>query len=117
MMHAISLINLASVRSFESTIGKPVHPMRFRGNVYYDSDVPWSELDLVGRQMTIGEVTVEIVQRTRRCPATQVNPDTAQRDLDVPALLQQHVDHRDMGVYAEIRSAGAIKIGDELTIT
>ncbi len=116
MMHAISLINLASVRSFEETIGAAVHPLRFRGNIYFDNDKPWSELDMVGQQLLIGDVPVEVVQRTRRCPATQVNPDTAERDINVPALLQQHYGHADMGIYAEIRGAGTVRPGDKIRL-
>ncbi len=47
-----------------------------------------------------------------RCAATQVNPDTAERDCNVPKELQQAFGHADLGVYAEIESGGLVRIGD-----
>jgi len=110
-MHAISLINLATVEAFSDRIGKPVDPMRFRANIYFDGWPAGAELDLVGREIQIGAATARVVLRTQRCPATQVNPATAQRDLDVPDLIRAEYGHRDMGVYAEITQGGAIAPG------
>lgn len=41
LMRSISLINLATIRSLEEKIGKPVDPVRFRGNIVFDSDTAW----------------------------------------------------------------------------
>ena len=32
----VSIINLASVAAIENAVGAPVHPLRFRGNLYVD---------------------------------------------------------------------------------
>jgi len=114
MMHAVSLINLASVRALEQASGRRIDPNRFRANIYFDNGEPWSEFDLINQTITVGGASMEVVRRTRRCPATQVNPVTAQRDMDVPALLKAHYEHMDMGVYAEIRQSGTIAVGDEI---
>src|SRR5215813_7608837 len=45
----VSIINLASVASVEDVIGAPVHPLRFRGNIYVSGWAAWHEFDLVGR--------------------------------------------------------------------
>src|SRR3974390_149739 len=50
----VSIINLASVAAVEAMVGAPVHPLRFRGNLYVEGWPAWSELDLVGRELTIG---------------------------------------------------------------
>ncbi|MFK7966553.1 MAG: MOSC domain-containing protein [Burkholderiaceae bacterium] len=117
MMHAVSFINLASVRALEEATGKKVDPDRFRGNILYDNDAPWSEFDLLGKTIQVGESSMEVVRRTRRCPATQVNPVTAERDLDVPALIKSNYDHMDMGIYAEIRQGGRVAVGDEIALS
>ncbi len=49
-----------------------------------------------------------------RCAATEVNPATAARDLDVVGALQRGFGHNLMGVYAEIVEGGEIAIGNEL---
>lgn len=112
LMNAVSLINLASVKDLETRIGATVDPMRFRGNIYFDGWPAFSELELVDREVAIGDARLKILKRTRRCPATEVNPATAERDIAVPQLLQDHYGHADMGVYAIVVSPGDIRPGD-----
>jgi uncharacterized protein len=114
MMNAISLINLDSVRDFEKRIGRAVDPMRFRANIYFDGWPPFRELDLVGKEISIGGVRLKVVMRTRRCAATEVNPQTARRDIAVPRMLMSTYDHPDMGVYAEVLGTGVIHPGDPI---
>jgi uncharacterized protein len=111
MMNAVSLINLASVRDLASRIGQELHPLRFRANIYFDGLPPFSELDLLDREITIGSVRLKVMMRTRRCAATEVNPETARRDIPVPPLLLQHLGHANMGVYAEVLNGGEIENG------
>lgn len=116
MMHAVSLINLASLRALEDATGETIYPMRFRANIYFDNGKPWSEFDWIGQEVMLGTASTKGVQRTRRCPATQVNPDTALRDIDVPAELQKHFDHRDLGVYVEVTGDGQVSVGDDVVM-
>lgn len=116
LMNAVSLINLASVRDLEEHIGKPVDPMRFRANIYFDGWPPFSELGLVGTEFSIGEARLKITRKTGRCAATEVNPVTAKRDLPVPRLVMQHYGHADLGVYAEVLEPGPIRPGDTIKI-
>ncbi len=51
-----------------------------------------------------------------RCAATEVNPTTAERDLDIPAALQRNFGHNLMGIYAEVMAGGDIAIGDGLSV-
>lgn len=114
MMNAISLINQASVEDLATRICKPVDPMRFRANLYLDGWPPFEEFRLCGREIRAGGARLRILKRTSRCAATEVNPRTARRDLPIPRLLVQHYGHADMGVYAEVVSGGAIRIGDPI---
>lgn len=116
MMNAVSLINLASVRDFEERTGAQVDPMRFRGNIYFDGWPPLSEMDLVDREITLGDVRLRLCLRTRRCPATEVNPATAERDLRVPKLLQETYGHSDMGIYGEVIAGGTLAEGTEIVL-
>jgi len=112
MMNAISVLNLASVRAFEAQIGEAVHPARFRANLVIDGVPAYAELEGVGALFTLGSVTFRIISRTKRCAATEVNPETAERDLKVPYLLRKHLGHMDMGVYVEVVEGGDLRRGD-----
>lgn len=114
LMRSISLINLASVRALEAELGVHLDPLRFRGNIVFDSDQPWVEFDWMDRELRIGETLVRAIRRTRRCPATGVNPTTSVRDLDVPMSLRDHFGHGDLGIYVEVLRGGTIRAGDEI---
>jgi uncharacterized protein len=110
----VSIINLDSVAALEGVIGQPVDPLRFRGNLHVSGWPAWSELDQVGREITIGDARLKIVKRIRRCAATNVDPRTAARDLNIPKTLMQTYGHADCGIYAEVVSGGEIAAGDTL---
>lgn len=112
MMHAVSLVNLASVRALEAATGVTLDPMRFRANIYFDGGSAYEENDWVGREISLGPVRGRVVLRTQRCPATSVNPATAIRDFDVPAAIEKHFGHRDLGIYVEIDAGGRLGTGD-----
>lgn len=112
----VSLINRASVAATEDLAGAPVDPLRFRGNLYLDGLEPWAELDMVGRVLEAGDVRLKITSRTERCAATNVDPQTGQRDLSIPRTLMQGVGHTDCGVYAEVLAGGVLRTGDSLRV-
>lgn len=115
LMNAISLINLATVRDVASVLGKEVNPLRFRANVYFDGGEPWEELGWLDREIRLGGVRCRVVMRTRRCAATNVDPETGVRDLGIPQTLLRHFRHGDLGVYAEVLDNGGLQPGDALT--
>jgi uncharacterized protein YcbX len=113
----VSIINLASVAALEDMIGRSVDPLRFRGNVYLRGWPAWSELDLVGRDIAIcGTARARIVKRIVRCAATNVEPGTGIRDMNIPQTLLQRLGHSDCGVYAEITAAGDVAPGDAVAL-
>ena len=111
----VSIINLGSVAAIETAIGAPVHPLRFRGNVYVSGWPAWREFDLLGQEIAIGAgARLKIVMRIKRCAATNVDPDTGIRDLAIPDTLTRTFGHADCGVYGEVVAAGDIAVGDAL---
>src|SRR3712207_6245689 len=111
----VSLINLASVRELETVVGAPVDPLRFRGNVHVEGLAPWAELDLVGRVLTTPSgVRLKVTKRIERCAATNVDPATGLRDLQIPRSLMQAYGHFDCGIYAEVLHGGVLKAGESL---
>ena len=111
----VSIINLASVATLETVIGAPVHPLRFRANVYVRGWPAWSELDLLGQTISIGRAMLKVTKRIKRCAAINVDPDTGQRDLTIPAVLMQTYDHMDCGIYAQVIEGGEIAPGDAVS--
>jgi uncharacterized protein YcbX len=112
----LSLINLASLRDFESRVGARRHRRRFRANVWFAGALPWVELDWVGRQLQLGGATLRVVKRIARCPATEVNPETAERDADPVAELRAAYGHPDLGVHAEVIDGGRFAVGDAIEV-
>jgi len=108
----VSIINLASVAAIETALGAPVHPLRFRANVYLDGWPAWHEFDLVGKEVMLGPARLKIVKRIVRCAATNVDPDTGIRDLAIPDTLLRTFGHADCGIYGEVTAAGTITTGN-----
>jgi uncharacterized protein YcbX len=110
----ISLINLASIRDLEAKLGRPVDPVRFRANLYFDGAPAWAEQDWIERGIGIGEARLRVIAAITRCAATEVNPATAERDIPMVAELMRHYGHNLMGIYAEVVGGGAVARGDNL---
>jgi uncharacterized protein YcbX len=112
----VSIINLASAAAIETTVGAPVHPLRFRANFYVEGWRAWSEFDLVGQEIAIGEARLKVTKRITRCAATEVDPDTGIRDLAIPDTLLRTLDHADCGIYAQVIAGGEIAVGSPVVI-
>ncbi|HEY1796134.1 MAG TPA: MOSC domain-containing protein [Stellaceae bacterium] len=112
----VSLINLASIRELEGEIGAPVDPIRFRANVYFDGPPAWREQEWMERPITVGGAGLRVISPITRCAATQVNPDTATRDLDIVGTLMRRWGHNIMGIYAEVIDGGDIAIDDPIRV-
>ena len=110
----VSIINLASLRAVESMVDGPVHPLRFRANLYVEGWPAWHEFDLLDRTLAIGETRLKVVKRIVRCAAVNVDPNTAQRDLAIPPALQRRLGHADCGIYAEVIAGGTIAVGADI---
>ena len=113
---AISLINIESVRDASSAAGRPLDPRRFRGNLLVAGMPAWAEFELPGHRARLGEAELEFIRPAARCPATSVNPDTADRDTKTPEILQEAFGHNYCGIYARCVKGGTVRPGDRLDI-
>lgn len=114
LMQSVSLINLASVRALSAKLGQELDPIRFRGNIVVDSNEPWIEFAAMEREFIVGGARVRAIRRTRRCAATNVNPKTSVRDLNIPGALHEHFGHVDLGVYVEVLDGGCVEVGSKV---
>ena len=111
-LKCLHIVNLATVRDLEERFGVPLDPLRFRPNLVVDGIEPWREFEMVGTKLRAASgAEIELVERTVRCAATKANPDTGIADCDAPRLLDRHVGHTDVGVYALVTRAGTIGPG------
>ena len=123
----VSIINLASVAALENAAGAPVHPLRFRGNLYVEGWPAWHEFELLDREIAIGpSARLKVVKRIVRCAATEVDPDTGIRDLSnamprhARPMIDKSVARCDMptcGVYRPRSIAGAARSRRSITMS
>jgi GntR family transcriptional regulator/MocR family aminotransferase len=112
----ISLINLATVRALEQQWGVEIDPLRFRANIYIDGAKPWEEFEWIGNEIRIGDTVFSVDRKNGRCGATNVNPVTGRRDLDIPSSLRAAFGHKNLGVYLIVREGGQIAVGDSVFV-
>jgi uncharacterized protein YcbX len=110
----VSLINLASVRDIARVAGAPVDPLRFRANFHVEGLEPWVEKKWAeGEAVSLGPVALRVERAIVRCAATNVNPSTAQRDMQIPQLLDSAFGANLCGVYLSVQNAGEVAFGDK----
>jgi len=109
--NVLSLINLATVRSLEEQWGFEIDPLRFRANFYVDGAPPWEEFDWIGSDIVLGDALFRVERRNGRCGATNVNPLSGRRDLDIPGSLRAAFGHKDLGVYLMSKRTGEVALG------
>jgi uncharacterized protein YcbX len=112
----VHIVNLASVRELERTLGRPVDPLRFRANLYLDGLAPWAEFGWIDREIGLGSSTLGVFARTRRCEATNVDPARGVRDMALPAHLQRTWAHGDFGIYAKVVTGGEVAVGSPVML-
>jgi MOSC domain-containing protein len=112
----VSLINLASLRDYEAKVGARRHRRRFRSNIWFSGAPAWSERSWVGQQLQVGGAVLRVTRPITRCPATEVNPETAERDARPLDELRQLYGHVELGVHAQVVEGGRFAVGDAIEL-
>ena len=113
---AVSIINLSTIKELEKKLGKKIAASRFRANLLIDQGNSWEEFSWIGKKISVGECVLEVFKKTQRCAATNVNPENAIRDINIPNEINTHYGHLDLGVYARVVKTGLVSISDYLYI-
>lgn len=102
----------ASVPTFESR--------RFRPNFLIDGCSPHEEDFWLGGVVQIGpDLRVRLVAPDPRCAITTLDPDTGERDFNVPKLLQRYRPNSRapyFGVYGAVEATGVVSVGDAVEL-
>jgi uncharacterized protein YcbX len=112
----VSIINLESLAAIEAMVGFPLHPLRFRANVYVRGWPAWHEASLLGETLAIGSARLKVVKRITRCAAVNVDPELAVRDMEIPNTLMRRLGHNECGIYAEVIEGGGIAVGNVVEV-
>jgi len=112
----VSLISMASLHDYEAKVGARRHRRRFRANVWFSGAAPWSERDWVGQHIQLGGAVLLVTKGIVRCPATEVNPESAERDANPVAELRDLYGHTELGVHAKVIEGGRFALGDSIEV-
>lgn len=113
---SVTLLNLASLRDLEERIAKqPVDPRRMRANLLVDGIDPWAERGWIGRTLTVGPATLEVVEALDCTPGNDVNPDSGIADLSLPNVMERGYGHSQILLRTRVIGGGRIALGDPVT--
>ena len=59
---------------------------------------------------------LRVLKGTTRCPATEVNPETGERDAHPVEELRSLYGHVELGVHAEVVEGGQFSVGDAIEL-
>ena len=120
----VSIVSEASVEELarQGNDGQPLDPRRFRMLIQVAGATrPHQEDEWLGRDVRIGEAVVHVTKPDPRCVITTQDPDTGERDFPTLHVIRSYRGLRegrklDFGIYADVVTPGAVRIGDEITV-
>ena len=96
----LSLINIETVKDIARVAGKALDPRRFRANIYITGLPAWREFSWLGKDICIdARPALRAEERIGRCIATGVDPETGERDVNLPRTMLDAFGHKDCGLY------------------
>ena len=87
----LSLISTGTIAALGGLTSMPLDPRRFRPNILVEfaSDDAFIEDSLVGKEVRIGEMTMGVDKRDKRCVTINVDPVTSVKNHDVLRAVAQ----------------------------
>ena len=114
--NTISLININSIKDFEKKAQVKIEFERFRGNLYFDGLDAWKERDWINKILKINNVLFKIEKHIPRCSATNLQPNTDNITMNLPATLRKYYNNVDLGVYLIPLNDGKINVGNQIIL-
>jgi uncharacterized protein len=116
----ITLHSRESLAAVAGAVGDAdLSELRFRSNIAIEDLEPWEEQSWVKRKIRIGQVIFDVVTSKSRCLATQVNPNSGERDLPILKTLLNTFNQKKPTFAIGIVTSGAggqIHIGDKICL-
>ena len=120
--YPVSLLSQATIDFMgeQVTSGRKFEGRRFRPNFLIDGCSPHEEDRWLGGVVRIGaELRLRLVAPDPRCAITTLDPDTGERDFDVPRLLLSYRPSARapyFGVYGAVDTVGTVSVGDAVEL-
>jgi uncharacterized protein YcbX len=113
---AVHLLTTASLAAMRALRPGDWDARRFRPNVLVEVDgAERAEHGWVGRRLSLGAVSVEVLQPTVRCAMTGMAQPALPGDPEVLRTLAARTD-AELGVYARVLVAGEVRVGDPVAL-
>jgi uncharacterized protein YcbX len=118
---SISVITRSTVQCIERESGRNVDLRRFRPNVVIETDShePFEEDRWIGRTLMFGEgegcAAVKVYMKDERCRMINLDPDTAERDVQVMRTVAR-LNKNYAGGYGTVVRAGELRVGQVVTL-
>ena len=118
----VSLVSRGSLERLREKAGAsaPIDGRRFRMLFEIDGVDAHAEDGWIGGRVTLGDAEVDVAGDVGRCVITTMDPDQGVRDLDTLGALSEYrrqgrSEPLPFGVYANVRSPGVVRLGDQVT--
>lgn len=116
IFNSLSLINLNSIKDFESKINREVEFERFRANFYVDGIEAWDEKNWINKIIRINNVSFKVEKNIPRCVAINLKPKTEESSFNMLQSLKNTYNDFDMGIYLIVLDSGNVNVGDKVKI-
>src|SRR5699024_1714168 len=115
----VSVHSRSSLDALEGAVGMGLDEVRFRSNLAVEGWPRWSEEQLIGARIYVGEVPFAVRGPIIRCAATHANPATGLRDARVMTTLTRTLGKAEpaFGLLLTVAGPGRIRVGDELQLS
>jgi len=120
--YPVSILSQASLDFLGGRVngGPTFEGRRFRPTFLLDGCSPHEEDFWLGGVVKIGpDLRIRLVSPDPRCAITTLDPDTGERDFDVPKLVLSYRPNPRaayFGVYGTVESAGVVSLGDAVEL-
>ena len=94
----VSNLSTASLNEIERVARRSIQIQSFRSTLVVDGAERWEERDWPGRTLRIGGTELQVEELIARCAATNVDPESAARDMSISPLLERGFGHTEFGV-------------------
>ena len=117
---SLSVITTSTVQCIERESGREIDLRRFRPNVVIETDSePFVEDRWVGQTLRFGEgdnsAAVKIYMKDERCRMVNLDPDTAERDVQVMRTVVR-LNKNYAGAYGTVVRAGELRVGQVVSL-
>jgi uncharacterized protein YcbX len=121
--HPVSMLSTSAVEQLAQQAGHEgdLDARRFRPSLLLEGCEPHAEDGWIGGRVQAGRAVLDVVKLDVRCALTTRNPMTGERDADTLRWIGEFRPRADgdvcFGVYADVVTPGAVRVGDLVTPT